>query len=98
MLRDMKTHMRAKLENRYSEDDQIFLKTYSFLDPRQKNDVQAGVCQGNLRKHIEKFVKANDEDIIPGTQGQELENVSNYIFQTPRTSSPGQNSDMSILE
>ena len=60
MLRDMKTHMRAKLENRYSEDNQIFLKIYSFLDPRYKNYVQAGVCQGNLRKNIEKFVKAND--------------------------------------
>ena len=24
MIREMKTHMRAKLENRYSEDDQIF--------------------------------------------------------------------------
>ena len=71
MLRDMKTHMRAKLENRYSEDDQIFLKTCSFLDPRYKNYVQtqARVCQGNLRRHIERFVKSNDEDIIPGTQG-----------------------------
>ena len=76
----------------------FFLKMYSFLDPRYKDYVQAGVCQGNLRKNIERFCKSNDDDIIPGTQGQELENISNSIFQTPRTSSPRQNSDMSILE
>ena len=71
MLRDMKTAMRVKLQNWYSEDDQKFLTTCSFLDPRYRNYVQTQnrVCQGNLRKNIEKFVKAKDEDIITGTQG-----------------------------
>ena len=83
-IQTMKSHMKTKLDNRYSDAQEKILKTIKKIDPRYKSRVQALVCQGHLRQTITKFVRASEDDYIEPTEGQELQHLSN--FTTPRSS------------
>ena len=88
-MQTMKSHMRTKLENRYSEKQEKLLTTITFFDPRYKSRVQGLYCEGHLKNTITKFVRENEADYIQATQGQELENIVNSNFATPPGSSAG---------
>ena len=76
LIKSMKTSMKTKLENRYTEDQMELLTTITFFDPRHKT--KFNVCPGYLGRTITKFVNASNTDYIEATQGQEMHNLSNF--------------------
>ena len=85
LIKSMKTSMKTKLENRYTEDQMELLTTIKKFDPRYKT--RFNVCQGYLRRTITKFIDASDTDYIQATDGQEMPNLSNFNSARDR---PGQ--------
>merc|ERR1711891_78710 len=82
----MKTHMLAKLENRYDEQQMKFLKMVTYLDPRVKHKYYLDTpAENDLKATVKEIVEA-DQSIIAPTQDQEYHNLQNNIFATPNNS------------
>ena len=91
IVRKMKPVMLAKLQNRYRPRQMKFFRMCTLLDVRYKNnnDFYPTIqvyneayedLENNVRHIIEENNKITDNsspEVIPGTQGQELENLSN---------------------
>ena len=85
MIKEMKTHMLRKLNNRYNEQQMTFLSTLTYLDPRKKGEVNPDM---NLFKSkIKQIVEATGPNTIPPTQNQEYHNLQNQTFATSFASS-----------
>ena len=81
MIKEMKTHMLRKLNNRYNDQQMAFLTILTYLDPRFKGEVNPDMTL--LKSKIKKIVEATGPNIIPPTQNQEYHNLQNNTFATP---------------
>ena len=85
IIKEMKCKMLQKLNSRYNSEQLKCLTISTLLDIRHKNDVPNGFEL--LKTALQKFVVRQQEqeqsqnEIIPGTQGQELENISGNIVR-----------------
>ena len=86
IIKDMKFEMLQKLNSRYNSEQLKCLTISTLLDVRHKNDVTNGFEL--LKTALQNFVVRQQEqeqsqnEIIPVTQGQELENISGNIVRT----------------
>ena len=85
MIKEMKTHMLRKLNNRYNDQQMAFLTILTYLDPRFKCEVNPDMTL--LISKIKKIVEATGPNIIPPTQNQEYHNLQNQTFATATPSS-----------
>ena len=58
----MKFHIKAKLENRYTEKQLEKLETITYFDPRVKSLISSDFCEGLLKKNI---IKYSNTDVSP---------------------------------
>ena len=85
LIKDMKSEMLQKLNSRYNSEQLKCLTISTLLDVRHKNDVTNGFEL--LKTALQNFVVRQQEqeqsqnEIIPVTQGQELENISGNIVR-----------------
>ena len=89
MLKNMKHHMRNKLNNRYTDMQVTFLTTVAFLDPRSKSKVS--VCNGHLRSTVKRICEAYESDYIPATEGQEQDTIHNFTAPGSASSRSSEN-------
>ena len=79
IIRDMKTKMLAKLNNRYTTDQMKCLNICTLLDVRYKNCDYVKDDFHQLENEIKEMLSNQEQQSqkeIPATQGQELENLS----------------------
>ena len=79
IIKEMKTKMLAKLNNRYTTDQIKCLKTCTLLDVRYKNCDYVKDDFHQLENEIKEMLSNQEQQSqqeIPATQGQELENLS----------------------
>ena len=76
MLRDMKRHMLSKLSSRYSQDQQVYLTSVAYLDPRFKGSVTPGVNLEDLKSRVKTIVEQTGITIVSPTQNQGLDDRS----------------------
>ena len=79
IIKDMKTKLLAKLNNRYTTDQMKSLKTCTLLDVRYKNCDYVKDDFDQLENEIKEMLSNQEQQSqqeIPATQGQELENLS----------------------
>ena len=90
IIKEMKCKMLQKLNSRYNSEQLKCLTISTLLDVRHKNDVTDGFEQ--LKTALLNFLARQQEqqqsqnEIIPGTQGQELENISGAIVRSNKKS------------
>ena len=80
LIQNMKTKMLAKLKSRYSSDQMKILKTCTLLDIRNKSITYVANHYDQLEKDVTDIMgnQGQSQQVIPATQGQELQNLSSF--------------------
>ena len=78
IIKDMKTKILAKLNNRYTTDQIKSLKTCTLLDVRYKTCEYVKDDFDQLENEVKEMLgnQEQSQQEIPATQGQELDNLS----------------------
>ena len=80
LIREMKSKMLSKLNNRYTTDQLKCLTTCTLLDVRHKNDEYVKKDFHQLETGIKELLSRQEQQQsqheIPATEGQEIENLS----------------------
>ena len=96
IVKQMKPVMLTKLDNRYSPEQTRFFRMCTLLDVRYKNSKDLygdrrvyNEAYTDLENNVKHIVEENNKnkdnsspEVIPVTQGQELENLSNICQQS----------------